>query len=123
MNTFRSQKSPRHEERHDLALTNRQNLVAAGVAVEDEVNVAGDVALPGSDPSAPALSHMRDERPQYGTVGVGEFLEALKLADQCILHWITARRAICHPMSYTGRKLLVIRRHSHPLPDGELKPR
>ncbi len=35
----------RHENGHDLALAIRQNLIAAGVAIEDEVHVTGDVAF------------------------------------------------------------------------------
>ncbi|MCJ2066529.1 hypothetical protein MKK63_28110, partial [Methylobacterium sp. J-088] len=75
------------------ALTVREHLVAAGVAVEDEMNVARDVAFSDAVRSRWHIPHPWHKRPQRGAVGVAQFLEAFELADQRILHRVTAAKS------------------------------
>jgi len=76
----------RHQERHDLALAVRKHLVAAGEAIHDKMHVARGVALTDQVRSRRHLSHPGHKRPQCFDFSAAEFLEALKLLKQRILH-------------------------------------
>ncbi|MCJ2067309.1 hypothetical protein MKK75_00540, partial [Methylobacterium sp. J-030] len=54
----------------------------------------------------------RNERPQRFTIGVCEFLKALKLADQCILHWATTAKGNLPSYDLSGAQYFGIGRIS-----------
>lgn len=82
----------RHQVGHDLALTVRQDLVTAGIAVKDEMNPLGNMAFLDEVRTCGHLAHAGNEGSQRSSIAVGEVLEALKLADQGILHRATVAK-------------------------------
>ena len=76
----------RYEIGHDLALAIRQNLVAAGESVEDQVDVLGIVALVDQVDPRTHLPDPRHEVVEGRSILVGQRLETLKLPNERMVH-------------------------------------